>query len=133
MLMVSEEDAVSTHIATMKTLIEKFRLPFIGPLFVAAKKEPNKKTIETYEAMAKCKISEMQRGAVIKKWLILSELLFQYSRYSGLNVVTLPIPTKLIKPRAYMALLHMLSDQKKLPPTIIMRGNGESTLTFYSE
>eukprot|EP01084_Bolivina_argentea_P000479 897_1 len=133
MLMVSEADSVSTDVSTMKQLIENFRLPYKGPLLVEARKEPHPKTIERFENLAKCKLEDTPRPSVIKKWLILSELLFEYSRYSGLNVVTLPIPSKSIKPRAYMALLHMLSDQDRLPPTIIMRGNGESTLTYYSD
>lgn len=133
MLLVAEEDALSTDVSTMQSLISKFRLPYQGPLLVRAKKEPETKTIEEYEKLAKCKLSETPRPEVIKKWLILSELLFEYSRYSGLNVVTLPIPTKNMKPSMYMALLHMLSDQLRLPPTMIMRGNGDSTLTFYSE
>jgi len=133
MLLVSEDDSIQSDVATMKSLIDNFRLPYKGPLLVPAKKAPHQRTVEKFESLARCKISDCPRPSVIKKWLILSELLFEYSRYSGLNVVTLPIPTKAIGPRAYMAMLHMLSDQERLPPTIIMRGNGESTLTFYSE
>eukprot|EP00485_Elphidium_margaritaceum_P009224 CAMPEP_0202689974 /NCGR_PEP_ID=MMETSP1385-20130828/5133_1 /ASSEMBLY_ACC=CAM_ASM_000861 /TAXON_ID=933848 /ORGANISM="Elphidium margaritaceum" /LENGTH=1064 /DNA_ID=CAMNT_0049345195 /DNA_START=35 /DNA_END=3229 /DNA_ORIENTATION=+ len=133
MLMVSEEDTISTDISAMRQLIHNFRLPYEGPLFVPAKKEPSVKTVQRYESLAKCKLSQTARPEVIKKWLILTELLYEYSRYSGLNVVTLPIPTKLMQPRSYMALLEMLSDKNRLPPTLIMRGNGESTLTFYSE
>jgi len=132
MLMVSD-GSVSTDISTMKALIDNFRLPYNGPLLVTAKPEPHPKTVERFEKCAKCKLNDCPRPSVIRKWLILSELLFEYSRYSGLNVVTLPIPTKAIQPRSYMALIHMLSDQDRLPPTIVMRGNGESTLTFYSE
>eukprot|EP00484_Ammonia_sp_Unknown_P002454 CAMPEP_0197076228 /NCGR_PEP_ID=MMETSP1384-20130603/212009_1 /TAXON_ID=29189 /ORGANISM="Ammonia sp." /LENGTH=1059 /DNA_ID=CAMNT_0042515081 /DNA_START=31 /DNA_END=3210 /DNA_ORIENTATION=+ len=133
MIMVTEEDSINMDVAAMKDLIKQFRLPYQGPLFVPARKQPSKKTVARYEELAKCKLSEVPRPSVISKWLILSELLFEYSRYSGMNVVTLPIPTKHMKSRAYMALIEMLSDQKRLPPTIVMRGNGESTLTFYSD
>ncbi len=134
MLMVSEEDTIDDGgIHSMKVLIDQFRLPYHGPLLVPARKEPHPKTVQVFENLAGQKLNKTTRPSVIKKWLILSELLFEYSRYSGLNVVTLPIPTKQIKPKTYMALLNMLSDQERLPPTIIMRGNGESTLTFYSE
>jgi solute carrier family 12 sodium/potassium/chloride transporter 2 len=134
MLMVSEEDSIDDGgIHGMKVLIDQFRLPYYGPLLVPARKEPHPKTVQVFESLAGEKLSATSRPSVIQKWLILSELLFEYSRYSGLNVVTLPIPTKQIKPKTYMALLHMLSDQERLPPTIIMRGNGESTLTYYSE
>eukprot|EP00484_Ammonia_sp_Unknown_P020249 CAMPEP_0197038040 /NCGR_PEP_ID=MMETSP1384-20130603/15088_1 /TAXON_ID=29189 /ORGANISM="Ammonia sp." /LENGTH=1085 /DNA_ID=CAMNT_0042468433 /DNA_START=45 /DNA_END=3302 /DNA_ORIENTATION=+ len=133
MLMVAEEDSINTDISAMRQLMAKFRLPYEGPLFVPAKKEPHRRTIEKYEALARCRLNEIARPQVIKKWLILSELLYDYSRYAGLNVVTMPIPTKQLNARAYMALLEMLAEKEKLPPTIIMRGNGESTLTFYSE
>merc|ERR1740123_661872 len=112
MLMVAAEDDVSGDISTMKALIKQFRLPYEGPLLVSAKKAPHSRTIAKYEELAECKLSETPRPSVIKKWLILSELLFEYSRYSGLNVVTLPIPTKAMPSKAYMALLHMLSDQE---------------------
>ena len=132
LLMVAEEDDI-LDINTMKRLIGQFRLPYEGPLLVKAKAAPREKTVARYEKLAKCKLSDTARPSVVSKWLILSDLLFENSRYSGFNVVTLPIPSKRFEPRAYMALLDMLSDQKRLPPTMIMRGNGESTLTFYSE
>jgi len=132
LIMVTEEDDI-IDINTMKQLIAQFRLPYEGPLLVKAKDAPKERTVARYESLARCKLSDTARPSVVSKWLILSDLLFENSRYSGLNVVTLPIPSKRFQPRAYMALLHMLSDQKRLPPTIIMRGNGESTLTFYSE
>jgi len=132
LIMVTEEDDI-IDINTMKQLIAQFRLPYEGPILVKAKDAPKERTVARYESLAKMKLSDTARPSVVSKWLILSDLLFENSRYSGLNVVTLPIPSKRFQPRAYMALLHMLSDQKRLPPTIIMRGNGESTLTFYSE
>ena len=132
LLMVAEEEDL-VDIDSMRQLIAQFRLPYEGPFIVKAKAAPRDKTVSRYEKLAKCKLSDTARPSVVSKWLILSDLLFENSRYSGLNVVTLPIPSKRFEPRAYMALLNMLSDQKRLPPTIIMRGNGESTLTFYSE
>merc|ERR1719384_198017 len=132
LLMVAEEDDV-LDINTMRRLIAQFRLPYEGPLLVKAKAAPREKTVARYESLAQCKLSDTARPSVVSKWLILSDLLFENSRYSGLNVVTLPIPSKRMEPRVYMALLTMLSDQKRLPPTILIRGNGESTLTFYSE
>ena len=48
-------------------------------------------------------------------------------------VVTLPLPTVALQPKAYVALLHFLSNQQQMPPMIIMRGNGDSILTFYSD
>jgi len=134
MLMVAEEDDVmASNVSSMKALLHQFRLPYEGPFLVRATKTPRAETTKRFEELAQCKLEETPRPKVIAKWLILSDLLFAYSRFSGLNVVTLPIPTKHMQPRMYVALLQMLSDQTRLPPTMIMRGNGESTLTFYSE
>merc|ERR1711971_938831 len=99
MLLVSEDDSIQSDVATMKSLIDNFRLPYQGPLLVPAKKAPHAKTVAKFESLAACKIEECPRPSVIRKWLILSELLFEYSRYSGLNVVTLPIPTKACRVR----------------------------------
>jgi len=134
MLMVAEEDDVmASNVSSMKALLHQFRLPYEGPFLVRATKQPREETTRRFEELAQCKLEETPRPKVVAKWLILSDLLFAYSRFSGLNVVTLPIPTKHMQPRTYVALLQMLSDQRRLPPTVIMRGNGESTLTFYSE
>jgi amino acid transporter len=132
-IMVADEDDFSVDIGTMQSLISKFRLPYEGPIIVTAKREPHENTVKRFETLARLRLEECARPSVLARWLILSELVFEYSRYAGMNVVTLPIPTKALHPRAYMAILEMLSDQERLPPTIIMRGNGESTLTFYSE
>merc|ERR1712204_102077 len=134
MLMVAEEDDVmASNVSSMKALLHQFRLPYEGPFLVRATKTPRAETTKRFEELAQCKLEETPRPKVVAKWLILSDLLFAYSRFSGLNVVTLPIPTKHMQPRMYVALLQMLSDQSRLPPTVVMRGNGESTLTFYSE
>ena len=92
-----------------------------------------KQTLDRFEELSGVSLEEASRPKVLERWLRVSELLHEYSKGSGLNVVTLPVPTAGIDHQQYMALLHLLSDQNTLPPTIVMRGNGEQTLTFYSE
>ncbi|CAK5125540.1 unnamed protein product [Meloidogyne enterolobii] len=44
---------------------------------------------------------------------------------------TLPVPRRgLISPALYLAWLEMMSSD--LPPTLLLRGNQQSVLTFYS-
>ena len=119
----------------METLIKKFRLPYEKPrVVIVENNEPCKETYTKFERFSDgIKISDLARPGVMKKWLRLGELMFEHSRYSGLVIVTLPLPAKNIPEKAFMALLQCLSDQKRMPPMMFLRGNGESTLTYYSE
>ena len=119
----------------METLIKKFRLPYEKPrVIIVENNEPCENTNKKFEELSDgIKISDLARPSVMKKWLRLSELMFEHSRYSGLVIVTLPLPAKNIPEKAFMALLECLTDQKRMPPCMFLRGNGESTLTYYSE
>ena len=121
----------------IRELIKKFRLHRI------ILKEPNiinidyntpkDKTINKFETISGSTINDCKRSKVIKRWLRLSEIIQDNSKKSVIIFVTLPVPTTYITPLQYKALLYILSDQSILPPTILMRGNGQQTLTFYSE
>uniref|UniRef100_A0A3Q4NAC3 Solute carrier family 12 member 1 n=1 Tax=Neolamprologus brichardi TaxID=32507 RepID=A0A3Q4NAC3_NEOBR len=61
----------------------------------------------------------------------LNELLKEHSRSANLIVVSMPIARKeTISDFLYMAWLDILT--KDLPPTLLIRGNHKSVLTFYS-
>uniref|UniRef100_A0A914IDA3 Uncharacterized protein n=1 Tax=Globodera rostochiensis TaxID=31243 RepID=A0A914IDA3_GLORO len=63
--------------------------------------------------------------------LRIAELLRRYSTDSDLVVVTLPVPRRgLISAALYLAWLEVMSAE--LPPTLMLRGNQQSVLTFYS-
>ncbi len=67
----------------------------------------------------------------LSRHLRLAELLRQYSSESELIVITLPLVRRdRTSPALYMAWLDIMT--KDLPPTLIMRGNQQSVLTFYS-
>ena len=127
----------SEQIQKINGLIIKFRLNKVyhnQPRIIRVKNSnPSRNTIVRFERLSESKIKNTTRQKVILRWLKLSELLNEYSKQSMINIVTLPVPTSHIKPKQYIAILNLLSDQNTLPPTIIMRGNGEQTLTFYSE
>ncbi|XP_053720428.1 solute carrier family 12 member 1 isoform X1 [Synchiropus splendidus] len=61
----------------------------------------------------------------------LNELLRQHSQSANLIIVSMPIARKeTISDYLYMAWLDVLT--KDLPPTVLIRGNHKSVLTFYS-
>merc|ERR1719334_1094090 len=100
---------------------------------------------------------DLIRPKVIRKWLKVSELVHEHSSRARAVVMTLPLPTRFyqyhddakkedqkeakekgkqrdkqyMNARVYFSVLEMLTE--KLPPTILVRGNGQSALTFYSE
>ena len=63
--------------------------------------------------------------------LRLSEIVRQTSCIANLVVMTLPVPKKDNLPSSlYMALLDFMT--RDMPPFLMVRGNQESVLTFYS-
>jgi len=67
----------------------------------------------------------------INRHLRLRELLQDHSRQANMIVMTLPIPRKsATSAPMYMAWLECLT--KDMPPILLVRGNQESVLTYYS-
>lgn len=63
--------------------------------------------------------------------LRLREYLLENSKKSDLIVMTLPMPRKnVVSAPLYMAWLEALT--RDLPPFLLVRGNHQSVLTFYS-
>jgi len=59
------------------------------------------------------------------------ELLMEYSMDADLIVLTLPVPRKgVATPSLYLAWLDFLT--RNMPPVLLIRGNQQSVLTFYS-
>ncbi|XP_006008712.1 solute carrier family 12 member 2 [Latimeria chalumnae] len=142
---------------TMATLLSKFRIDFsdimvIGDINTKPKKEniaAFEKMVEPFrlheedkeqEAADKMKAEEPWRITdnelelnKIKTYrqIRLNELLKEHSSTANLIVMTLPVARKgSISSALYMAWLETLS--KDLPPLLLVRGNHQSVLTFYS-
>ncbi|XP_057674301.1 solute carrier family 12 member 2 isoform X2 [Corythoichthys intestinalis] len=141
----------------MATLLSKFRIDFsditvLGDVNTKPKKEhfaAFEELIEPYrlkeddmepEAAERLKNSEPWRitdnelelyRAKTNRQIRLNELLKEHSNTANLIVMSLPLARKgAVSSALYMAWLEVLS--KDLPPILLVRGNHQSVLTFYS-
>ncbi|XP_053195973.1 solute carrier family 12 member 2 isoform X1 [Scomber japonicus] len=141
----------------MATLLSKFRIDFsdinvLGDINTKPKKEhvtAFEEMIEPYrlkeddmeqEAAERLKDSEPWRitdnelelyRAKTNRQIRLNELLKEHSNTANLIVMSLPLARKgAVSSALYMAWLEVLS--KDLPPMLLVRGNHQSVLTFYS-
>ncbi|XP_020505058.1 solute carrier family 12 member 2 isoform X2 [Labrus bergylta] len=141
----------------MATLLSKFRIDFsditvLGDINTKPKKEhvaAFEEMIEPYrlkeddmeqEAAESLKNSEPWRitdnelelyRAKTNRQIRLNELLKEHSSTANLIVMSLPLARKgAVSSTLYMAWLEALSND--LPPIILVRGNHQSVLTFYS-
>uniref|UniRef100_A0A3P9LK16 Solute carrier family 12 member 2 n=1 Tax=Oryzias latipes TaxID=8090 RepID=A0A3P9LK16_ORYLA len=141
----------------MATLLSKFRIDFsdinvLGDINTKPKKEhvaAFEEMIEPYrlkednmdlEAAERLKNSEPWRitdnelelyRAKTNRQIRLNELLKEHSSTANLIVISLPLARKgAVSSALYMAWLEVLS--KDLPPVLLVRGNHQSVLTFYS-
>uniref|UniRef100_A0A3Q3FW82 Solute carrier family 12 member 2 n=1 Tax=Kryptolebias marmoratus TaxID=37003 RepID=A0A3Q3FW82_KRYMA len=141
----------------MATLLSKFRIDFsditvLGDINTKPKKEhvaAFEEMVEPYrlkednmelEAAERLKNSEPWRitdnelelyRAKTSRQIRLNELLKEHSSTANLIVISLPLARKgAVSSALYMAWLEVLS--KDLPPILLVRGNHQSVLTFYS-
>ncbi|KTF77306.1 hypothetical protein cypCar_00041300 [Cyprinus carpio] len=141
----------------MAALLSKFRIDFsditvLGDINIKPKKHNTKmfeEMIEPYrlkeddmeqEAAEKLKAEEPWRitdnelelyRAKSNRQIRLNELLKEHSSTANLIVITMPLARKgTVSSALYMTWLDTLT--KDLPPILLVRGNHQSVLTFYS-
>jgi len=137
----------------MAALLNKFRISYaqVNVLPDPAHKRPSAKTMARFNHLIEPFVVKGHSGgsgreaegpliteAELKaheektwKHLRLAEMLKRYSANADLIVVTLPVPRRgLVNASLYLGWLDMMS--RDLPPTLMIRGNQQSVLTFYS-
>lgn len=130
----------------MASLLSKFRIDYQSLKMVSGITEkPQTETINFFNKLldgfreeddadpelcvSKVELSTMQQKTY--RQLRLRELLLENSHDSRLVVMSLPMPRKgTVSASLYMAWLEALT--KDLPPSLLVRGNHTSVLTFYS-
>ena len=120
--------------------MNKFRLNILGPFTVkSGRSDPTKETIHKFCKLTKYDWDKTEiNGKFIKnnikliRWLRVSELIHAYSRHQKCTMITAPFPLSFPSSTMYMGVCDMLT-QNNYNATILIRGNGQNCLTFYSE
>ncbi|KAK0399396.1 hypothetical protein QR680_003025 [Steinernema hermaphroditum] len=128
----------------LEKMLKKFRIEFSQVIVLCDEDERElyAETIEEYETLVasltppgqSCLINQSLQASAqprTMRYLRTRELLLEYSSASNLVIVTLPLAHReVVFSPLYMVWLEMLS--KDMPPTLFVRGNQTSVLTFYS-
>ncbi|XP_057662624.1 bumetanide-sensitive sodium-(potassium)-chloride cotransporter isoform X1 [Diorhabda carinulata] len=144
--MANNKNELELEQKNMANLLSKFRLDYFSLQMVSIGDKPQDTTIEFFNDLIArfvtngeveendCMISAAEIAASQDKTyrqLRLRELLLQHSSDANLVVMSLPMPRKgTVSAPLYMAWLEVLT--KDLPPYLLVRGNQQSVLTFYS-
>jgi len=110
----------------MSRLLRKFRIQAEVVVVDSDHEEPSRETRERFAELTG--EDPGQRRDRSNYFLRLGELVREHSSSASFVVVSLPVPRFSVSPRKYMAYLDMLTQNA--PPTLLLRGNQESVLTF---
>uniref|UniRef100_A0A913HXZ6 Amino acid permease/ SLC12A domain-containing protein n=1 Tax=Strongyloides stercoralis TaxID=6248 RepID=A0A913HXZ6_STRER len=150
-LRVFTVSASSSGIAQMQRgmagLLNKFRIK-VSDVHVISDitKKPQKEIVDEFNTLIepfRCNLSDDAKEGQISdaelagqrdktnRQLRIAELLRDNSSSSDLICITLPVPRRgMVSSSLYLAWLEMMT--RGLPPTLLVRGNQSSVLTFYS-
>merc|ERR1712059_31310 len=137
--LANKKDELDRETRNMAALLAKFRIDFSSVLVIPdvtkrASDSSRQRLNEKLDSLPEGTISEEEMATNKEKTnrhLRLSELLQEHSKESEIVVMTLPMPRKgHVSAPLYLAWLDVMTEN--LPPTLLVRGNQSSVLTFYS-
>jgi len=135
----NKKDDLDRETRNMAALLAKFRIDFSDVVVIhdvtkRAKDETRTEFNNIIDKLPEGSISDDDRVTNKEKTnrhLRLAEELREHSKESQLVVMTLPMPRKgSVCAALYMSWLEIMT--RDLPPTLLIRGNQTSVLTFYS-
>ncbi|CAG9772962.1 unnamed protein product [Ceutorhynchus assimilis] len=143
--LASNKNDLALEERNMAHLLSKFRLNYAALKMVSISDKPKQETIEMFDDIIekfKSETNTKDEGHTSEvelntyqdkthRQLRLRELLLENSRDANLVVMSLPMPRKgNISAPLYMSWLEILT--KDMPPSLLVRGNQQSVLTYYS-
>lgn len=144
--LANKKDDLLFEQRSMASLLSKFRIDYSDLKVIPdITKKPSDESMSYFESLIRdflvehedhdrVYVTESELSAMTDKTnrhLRLRELLHENSMNSNLIVMTLPMPRKnVVAASLYMAWLEVLT--KDMPPFLLVRGNQQSVLTFYS-
>ena len=120
----------------MANLLKRFRIDFSSIVEVEGiNKAPSSQSIQTFMKLPIkdefTDMSTLEKDRRTMRNIRLGELIREHSNDAKLIVLTLPVPkVEMMSPLLYMSWLEVLSAAS--PPVLMVRGNQQSVLTFYS-
>ncbi|CAD5223563.1 unnamed protein product [Bursaphelenchus okinawaensis] len=139
---ISTSNDITQEQKSMAALLAKFRINVADLIIINDhERAPSQDTVRNFlhsirpfygdgEGMITDSELELQKERTIRQ-LRVAELLREHSSEADLVVVSMPLPRKAIKSGAlYLAWLELMTQD--MPPTLFVRGNQQSVLTFYS-
>ena len=137
--LANKKEELDRETRNMAALLAKFRIDFSSVMLIP---DVTKRADETSRDMLEQMLGKLPPGSVsteeknankekTNRHLRLYELLQENSKDSEMIFITLPMPRKgQVSGLLYLAWIDMMT--KNLPPTLLIRGNQTSVLTFYS-
>lgn len=136
----------SNFVFSMANLLAKLRIDYSSLIMLTdVKKQPMPETIQLHKLLldgfnegqgseSECTVTDTEKQILEDKTnlqLRLRELLLKHSTEASLIVMSLPMPRQgAVSAPLYMSWLEVLT--KGMPPFLLVRGNQNSVLTFYS-
>ena len=132
---VSKQSTIENKKLKMVNLLKKFRIDYDTIVSIEGiNKRPSEESIEAFKKLPIKKELDEEEGLSDKKVLRnirIGELVREHSHNARLIVMSLPVPVEgVTSSKMYMSWLEFLT--MGLPPVLLVRGNQQSVLTFYS-
>lgn len=137
--LANRKDELDRETRNMAALLAKFRIEFSSVVVIP---DVTKRASDGSRARLDTLLARLPQDTIPEEELLankektnrhlrLSELLQAHSKDSEIIFMTLPMPRKgHVSAALYMAWLDIMTEN--LPPTLLIRGNQTSVLTFYS-
>ena len=128
--------ALKSNELRMANLLKRFRIDFTSVVEVEGiNVQPSSSSIHNFMKLPVrdefSDIRTLEKDRKTMRNIRLGELIRQHSNDAKLIVLTLPVPkVEMMSPLLYMSWLDVLSAAS--PPVLMVRGNQQSVLTFYS-